>query len=150
MPTRLAYIAETQGLLHSEQIGGRPARSAVGAVMALVHDVQQANCNGKVLSALFVDVKGTFDNVSSIQLLLILQSLGIPPTVLSWTDTFLSERQRGLAFDGGYLPISLFIRSGVCTGYLAVCASRGAETTTHVGLFYFHVFYCSTGTYCSR
>lgn len=100
MAKRLAYIAETQGLLHNEQMGGRPGRSAVDAVMALVHDVQQAKCNGKVLSALFVDVKGAFDHVSRIQLLLILQSLGFPPPVLSWTDTFLSDRQLGLAFDG--------------------------------------------------
>src|SRR5207237_10245031 len=76
MTKRLAYIAETQGLLHADQMGGRQGRSAIDAVMALVHDVQQAKCNGKVLSALFVDVKGAFDHVSITQLLLILQSLG--------------------------------------------------------------------------
>ena len=75
-------MAETEGLLHTEQMGGRPGRSAVDTVMALVHDIQQAKCNGKVLSALFVDVKGAFDHVSRIQLLLVLQSLGFPPAVL--------------------------------------------------------------------
>ena len=100
MAKRLAYIAETEGLLHTEQMGGRPGRSVVDAVMALVHDVQQAKCNGKVLSALFVDVKGAFDHVSRIHLLLVLQSLGFPPAVLSWTDIFLSDRQLGLSFDG--------------------------------------------------
>ena len=70
-------------------MGHRPGRSAVDAVIVLLHDVQKAKFNGKVLSALFVDVNGAFDHVSRIQLLLILQSLGFPPAVLSWTDTFL-------------------------------------------------------------
>ena len=34
---RLSYIAEKEGLLHSGQMGGRPGRSAIDAVMALVH-----------------------------------------------------------------------------------------------------------------
>jgi len=51
--------------------------------MAFVHDMKLAKCNGKALSALFVDVKGAFDHMSRIQLLLILQSLGFPPAVLS-------------------------------------------------------------------
>jgi len=89
MAKRLAYNAETQGLLHSEQMDGRPGRSAVDAVMALVYDVQQAKCNGKVLSAIFVDVKGAFDHMSRIQILLILQALGFPPAVHLWTDSFL-------------------------------------------------------------
>jgi len=110
MAKRFSYLAETEGLLHTEQMGGRPGRSAVGAVMTLVHDVQQAKCNGKVLSALFVDVKGAFDHVFRIQLLLVLQFLGFPQAVLSWTDIFLSDRQLGLAFDGRYLRISLLFR----------------------------------------
>jgi len=64
--------------------------------MALVHDIQQANCNGKVLSALCVDVKGAFDHVSRTQLLLILQSLGFQTPVLNWRDSFLSDRYLGL------------------------------------------------------
>jgi len=86
-------------------MGGRPGKSAADAVMALAHDVQQAKCTGKVLSALFVDVIGAFDHVSRIQLLLILQSLGFPPAVLSWTDTFFSDTQFGLAFDGQRQPL---------------------------------------------
>jgi len=90
-------------------MGGRPGRSAVDSVMSLVHNVQQANSNGKVHSALFVDVKDAFDHVSRIWVLLILQYLGFPSPVLSWTYTFLSDRQLRLAFDGqtqGLQPIN--------------------------------------------
>ena len=57
---RLAYIAETQGLVHSEQIGGRPGRSPIHADMIFVYDLQQAKCNGKLPPTLFVDVKVAF------------------------------------------------------------------------------------------
>jgi len=115
MASRLAYFAESQGLLHTDQMGGRQGRSAVDAVMALVHDIQQAQCNGKVLSALFVDVKGAFDHVSRTQLLLILQSLGFPTSVLNWIDSFLSDRQLGLAFDGQIQPL-LPVNTGIPQG----------------------------------
>jgi len=69
MANRISYFADTKGLLHGEQMGGRHGRSAVDTAMALVHDIQQANCNGKLLSALSVDVKGAFDHVSRTQLL---------------------------------------------------------------------------------
>jgi hypothetical protein len=105
MANRLSYMGETYGLLHREQMGGRGGRRAIDAVMALVHDVQQAKCNGKVLSALFVDVKGAFDHVSRTQLLLVLQSLGFPLPVLSWIETFLSDRSLALAFDGQKQPL---------------------------------------------
>jgi len=81
--SRISYFAETKGLLHGEQMRGRHDRSAVDTAMALVHDIQQANCNGKVLSALFVDVKDAFDHVSRTQLLMILQALGFPTPVLN-------------------------------------------------------------------
>ena len=42
-------------------MGGRGRRSVINAVMSLVHEVQLAKCNSKVLSALFVDIKGAFD-----------------------------------------------------------------------------------------
>ena len=111
MANRLAYIAKTQGLLHSEQMGGRPGSSTVDAVMTLVHDVQKGKCNGKVLSAIFVDVKAAFDHVSRIQLLWILQSLGFAPAVLSWADPLLSDRQLGLAFDYYYYYNSVCLGS---------------------------------------
>jgi len=107
MANIISYLAETKGLLHGEQMGGQHGRSAVDTAKALVHDIQQANCNGKVLSALFVDVKGAFDHLSRTQQLLIIHSLGFPTPVLNWTDSFLSERYLGFAFDGRYLRMSL-------------------------------------------
>ena len=36
---RLSYTAETSNLLDTDQIGGRRQKSAIDAVMSLVHDI---------------------------------------------------------------------------------------------------------------
>ncbi len=61
---RLTYLAETTDLLHFNQIGGRRKKSAIDVVMILIHDIQVAKQDKKVISVLFIDVKGAFDHVS--------------------------------------------------------------------------------------
>src|SRR5690606_28046883 len=51
-------------------------------------------------SALFMDVKGAFDNVSKDRLLHSMTTMGLPGTLITWTDSFLSDRATSLAFDG--------------------------------------------------
>src|SRR6266705_2893381 len=98
--TRLSYLAESTTLLHHEQMGGRRYRSAMDAILCLLHDITQANKNRKILSILFFDVKGAFDHVSKSRLLDTMKRLHLDPAVIRWTDSFLSHRQIGLAFDG--------------------------------------------------
>jgi len=82
MATRLSYWAKTTDLLYHEQMSDRKQRSAINAAMCLTHDVQQAINNNKVLSALFLNVKGAFDHVSLNQLLKVMQKLHLPQVVL--------------------------------------------------------------------
>jgi len=98
--TRLSYLAESSNLLHNEQMGGRRYRAAIDAVLCLLHDITQANNQNKILSILFFDVKGAFDHVSKTRLLDTMRRLYLHPSVIKWTDSFLSDRQIGLAFDG--------------------------------------------------
>ena len=81
-------------------MGGRKSRAAIDAVLCLLHDITQANNNKKIHSILFFDVKGAFDHVSKTRLLDTMQRLLLHPAVIRWTDTFHSNRQIGLAFDG--------------------------------------------------
>ena len=104
--TRLSYLAEnpcqhanTQ-VLDNHQMGGRKQRSAIDAVMNLVHDAQIAYNNGNTLTCLMMDVKGAFDHVSLEQLIRILKKLRIPENIITWVQCFLSERVMSLAFDG--------------------------------------------------
>jgi hypothetical protein len=113
--TRLSYLAETTDLLDNEQMGGRRYRAAIDAVLCLLHDINKANNNKKILSILFFDVKGAFDHVSKTRLLDTMRRLHLHPAVIRWTDTFLSDRQIGLAFDGereDLKPVSTGIPQG--------------------------------------
>jgi hypothetical protein len=79
--TRLAFWANTSGdsILHRDQLGGRPQRSAIDAAMALAAHVD-ASWNAKLTtSALFLDVRGAFDNVSRVRLLQIMEYMKLPP-----------------------------------------------------------------------
>ena len=100
MATRLSYWAEITNLLYSEQMGGRKQRSAIDAAMCLTHDIQLANNNNRVLSAMLLDVKGAFDHVSLNQLLKVMKQLKLPQRVLKWVKCFLTNRSIVLAFDG--------------------------------------------------
>jgi hypothetical protein len=97
--TRLSYLAETTDLLHNEQMGGRRYRAAIDAVLCLLHDITKPITTRRSF-LLFFDVKGAFDHVSKTRLLDTMQRLHLHPAVIRWTDTFLSDRQIGLAFDG--------------------------------------------------
>ena len=73
--TRLFYTAENSDLLYENQIDDRRQKSAIDAVLSLVHDIQLAKHEKKATSVLFLDIKGAFDHVSANHLLKICQDL---------------------------------------------------------------------------
>ena len=81
-------------------MGGRRYRAAIDAVLYVLHDINHANNNRKILSILFFDDKGAFDHVSKTRLLDTIQHLHLHPAVIRRTNSFLSNRQIGLVFDG--------------------------------------------------
>jgi hypothetical protein len=83
MATGLSLMAESHDIFHADQIGGRPKHLAIDAAMALTHEVEANVGNRFMTSALFLDVRGTFDNVSSAHLLATMRTLGCPATVVS-------------------------------------------------------------------
>ena len=101
---RLGYLANTSKLLNDTQLGGRKQRSAIDAAMLLLHYVQQEKAIRKnkqcVTTAVFLDIKGAFDHVSKERLLQILERLGLPGTMRSWVESFLSDRHMQLSFEG--------------------------------------------------
>jgi ribonuclease HI len=101
MAKRLSYMAESVlHMLPSQQCGGRPGRSALDAVMTLVHTILEGWRKGKDTTALLVDIKGAFDNVHHPTLLNILQQKGAPYQLITWTSSFLSHRSTTLLVDG--------------------------------------------------
>ena len=98
--TRLAYLASTTNIVNFDQMGSRKQISAINAVISLIHDIQLANNDNKIISVLFMDVKGAYDHVSCNQLLKICKNLGLPRSLCSWIECFMNNRYIQLAFDG--------------------------------------------------
>jgi len=97
--TRLSYTAETSDLLDADQMGGRRQKSAIDAVMTLIHDIQLAKHENKVTSVLFMDIKGAYDHVSANHLLKICQKLKLPKSLCFWIKSFFQNRKVQLKFD---------------------------------------------------
>ena len=100
---RLSYLANTTGLLHNSQLGGRKQRSTVDAALLLVQYVEEQRISRKVpsnaiTSTIFLDIKGGFDHVSKQKLIRVLERLCLPQTLISCVSSFLSDRYTQLAF----------------------------------------------------
>ena len=61
---QLSQFCEVNGKLHKEQIGVRKHRLAIDAAALLIQKVQEVWQSRKIAGALFMDVKGAFDDVS--------------------------------------------------------------------------------------
>src|SRR5438034_7279254 len=73
--TKLSYIAESSNLLDSDQMSNRRQKSAIDAVMTLIHDIQLTKHENRVTLVLFINIKEAYDHVSANHLLKICQKL---------------------------------------------------------------------------
>jgi hypothetical protein len=76
MASRIAQMLEAHHLLHPDQTGSRPQCLAINAAMALTHTINTNTGNKWVLLVLFLDLRGTFNNISSMPLLYMIRQLG--------------------------------------------------------------------------
>src|SRR5205814_4171520 len=72
---RLSHTAETSDFLNINQIDDRKQKSAIDAVLSLVHDIQLAKHEKKTILIFFMNIKKTYDHVSVNHLLKICQKL---------------------------------------------------------------------------
>jgi hypothetical protein len=115
MASRLSGMAETHDLLHPDRIGGCPQRSTIDATIARTHDIEIGCSKRLIMTALFLDVRGAFDNVSSTQLTSTMRQLGCPVLGVSWCRSFLTEQTMALSFDsrtGIQWPVAIGIPEG--------------------------------------
>jgi len=97
---RLSYTAKTNDkLLDFDQMRDRKQRSAIDAVLNLVHDAQIAKSRENTLTCLLLDVKDVFDHVMLKQLIKILIKQKILINLINWIKCFLQNWVIDLAFD---------------------------------------------------
>ena len=95
----MAWIAVTHKVLHPQQFGALPARSAVDLAAALIHDVEEAWLKRLKASMLTLDIKGAFDAVLPGRLVRRLKEQGWPLPVLRWVASFTQDRTASLRLD---------------------------------------------------
>ncbi len=97
---QLSYTAEINDkLLNFDQMRDRKQRSAIDAVLNLVHDAQMTKSRENTLICLLLDVKEAFDHVALKRLVKILIKLKILINLINWVKCFLQNQVIDLAFD---------------------------------------------------
>ncbi|SCO77346.1 uncharacterized protein FRV6_01558 [Fusarium oxysporum] len=89
---RLAWAAVHYSVLHPQQAGALPKRSATDLVTALVHNIKEAFARKKVTTLVTMDIQGAFDTVMRNRLVLRLREQGWPDHLARWTESFMRDR----------------------------------------------------------
>jgi Reverse transcriptase (RNA-dependent DNA polymerase) len=111
----LSYILETHQILPKFHFGARPGRTTTDAIHLLVKYVQDAWRVGKVVSALFLDVKGAFPSVDIGRLRHEMTRRGLPEEYTEWIGEKLSGRATTICFDD-FCSQTLSILAGLDQG----------------------------------
>ncbi|XP_065571466.1 uncharacterized protein LOC136034254 [Artemia franciscana] len=90
---RLRFATEEANLLQDIQTGFRRERNTVDNLIRMQRDMIHALNNGKVMIAVFLDVKGAFDNLVHRQILEGLSKAKINGNLMKFTLSYLSDRK---------------------------------------------------------
>jgi len=96
---RTSYILETHNLLPTTHFGGRPGRTTEDSLHLLESTVHNAWRQGKVVSALFLDIEGAFPNAVTEHLIHNLRKKRLPREIVSYAQEMLKDRRTQLRFD---------------------------------------------------
>lgn len=96
---RLAWTAIKSKILHPQQFGALPGRSATDLAAALIHDVEESWSRGLKVSMLTLDIRGAFDAVLPGKLIKRLREQGWPTEVVRWAASFVQGRSARLRLE---------------------------------------------------
>ena len=85
----LMYAIDHHHLIHTTQFSTRAFSSTLDMGLALLHDTQTALRKGEKCAILLFDIKGFFDNIKRDRLHAVMDNMGFPQELVSWTDSFL-------------------------------------------------------------
>ena len=97
--TRLSYITETTNLFEINQIKDRKQKSAIDAIIILVHNIQLIKHENKTTLVLFINIKEAYDHVLANHLLKICQKLKLSKSLCFWIRLFFQNQKIQLKFD---------------------------------------------------
>ena len=98
--SHLSATAHLKGLVSIHQAGSLAGVSAEDAPARLMHEIDTIHRFGLCATTGFFDIKGGCDNVSHLDLLDGLTSLGTPSYLVSWSESFPPNRSITLVYPG--------------------------------------------------
>lgn len=90
--TRLVWWLEHYNILNNNQFGFRPNRSCIDSLALLLSEIQRQFYKRQNVVALFLDIKGAYDNVIPEIVIEDLVTLGIPNNLIKFIYNLISER----------------------------------------------------------
>ncbi|CVL09069.1 related to reverse transcriptase [Fusarium mangiferae] len=103
---RLARAAIYYNVLHPQQAGALPKRSATDLVTALIHDIEEAFARNKVATLVTMDIQGAFDTVMRNRLVLRLREQGWPDHLARWAESFMKDRSARVRYQDTLTPFA--------------------------------------------
>ncbi|KAJ3455637.1 hypothetical protein MRS44_017119 [Fusarium solani] len=103
---RLAWAAIHHKVLHPQQAGALPKRSATDLVTALIHDIEEVFARKKVATLVTMDIQGAFDTVMRNRLVLRLREQGWPDHLARWAGSFMGGRSTRVRYQDTLTPSS--------------------------------------------
>ena len=94
-----SYILESHNLLPNTHFSGWPGRSTEDSLHLLKNTIHHAWRQGKVVSALFLNIEGTFPNAVTDRLIHSMKCHRLPPKIISFMERLLQGRRTKLQFN---------------------------------------------------
>lgn len=102
---RISYLAQEYHLLPKTHIGGRKITSTEHGIHLTLEKIHNAwVSNQPIVSMLFLDVSGAFDNVSHSRLIHNLRKRGLPMVLINWIKDFLTDRKTSIKLPKYHFP----------------------------------------------
>ena len=112
---RLYKFLVDNNLLNSHNSGFRKNDSTINRLMALLHSIHSGLDEREDVVLILLDISKAFDKVWHPGLLFKLKQLGIAQNLLSWFESYLTNRRQKVVVGGKSSPIS-YIQAGVPQG----------------------------------
>jgi hypothetical protein len=100
MADRLTYFLNKHTLAPFSQFGAHKGSSTTDTALTFTHNIQTAHNKGLITLALTIDIKGYFNFVNHKKLLTKMRQTHLPPPMIKWMKSFLSEHQAAICLDG--------------------------------------------------
>lgn len=97
--TYMLHIAESCNFLHPGHSVARPGRSSQEALIHLTSWIKAQWRAGRLVGAIFANVKSAFPSVHHPRMIEILQTVGYPPELVNIFQSFFTERKTYISFN---------------------------------------------------